>query len=158
MKIAHELVRLVDTSTKKDSNCTCEVCGKTFANVYLKRRHKKNIHGLMETTTEKTISDVKCEHCGKIFSALKNKREHIKLQHMLGTDNCSKPSAIKCTTCDCTFGTLQSYRKHLQSVHDVVTNCVHHQFDSKEGMFAFHVGKGQDEVCKIEAVRIRNTE
>lgn len=116
----------------------CEICDRTFSNVSNKRKHLKNIHGLedLATTTEKS-SDVTCEQCGKVFTRVSSKRQHVKVHHVLGRTN--RTSTVTCSTCDGTFGTLHTYREHLHHVHGVIINCVHHQFDSKEGMCVFIV-------------------
>lgn len=77
--------------------CTCDTCGQTFANSWM-----KNIH----TSHCRT-----CKFCKKIFTKRRLLRQHIIRKHNLRLQN------LRCDLCQLGFGNMFALEIHFNMIH-----------------------------------------
>lgn len=104
---------------------TCNVCKKTFANVYRLQRH-------MISHDESTdLRKFKCEQCGKAFKFKHHLKEHIRIH--------SGEKPFECSNCRKRFSHSGSYSSHMTSKKCWVMNVKGRRIDNNSNTDAMSV-------------------
>ena len=86
---------------KNCKECNCIVCGKTFKDTILLKKHVK-IHNPEDTRT--------CDICNKTFCSRQALGRHKESVH-------SKNNSFACNTCEKLFSTKGSLNRHNKNIH-----------------------------------------